>query len=313
MIIHVPRYLDVDGGEFSTRISGEFVLQARKRGRVVRERKFKNLITNLGMNRWGGHSGTPPYRYCHVGVGTATPNVTDTQLATFVASSASGGSDTTSSLSESPYYSQRIITYIFAEGAYDGNLTEIGVAAGTSSDSGLFSRALILDSEGNPTSFPIASDEQLVAYYIIRVYPPLSDATGTVTISGADYGYTARAIRVTDPFYWAAPAGSSGSIASAVAANGPRLYTGSLNAITSSTPQGSALSGTPTASLSSYSSDSFYRDNAITYAPGAATGSPRTHMVIMVCGSFQVEYDPVFDKLVSRRLVLNNRYSWARA
>ena len=67
-------------------------------------------------------------------------------------------------------------------------------------------RALILDGGGSPTTLTILSDETLDVTYTIRVYPPTTDVTGSITLDGVSYGYTIRPCNVstsgTGSYYW---------------------------------------------------------------------------------------------------------------
>jgi hypothetical protein len=80
--------------------------------------------------------------------------------------------------------------YRFAPPAAAGNISEVGVGWGTSS--GLFSRALVLDGNGAPTSVTVLSSEYLEVTYEFRLYPMVDDQTGVVTLDGVDYAYTIR-------------------------------------------------------------------------------------------------------------------------
>src|SRR5690606_7977060 len=97
--IYIPsgRFLEGEISEAKVGLEGWYTLRARRRsGRVSRERVFKveacrglppfrNLITDLGLNRFGSTAASSVYSRCHVGTGTATPSVTDTQLQNFLA------------------------------------------------------------------------------------------------------------------------------------------------------------------------------------------------------------------------------------
>lgn len=189
-------------------IKGEYTFTATSEARGSRElgvARSPNLIVNSGLNRLGG-SGVV-MNTCLVGSGSTTPAATDTALAVPVASTTTivgGTGGTTTYVAGSPDYVQMITTYRFAEGVAAGNLSEVGVGWGTGS--ALFSRALILDGGGSPTTLTILSDETLDVTYTIRVYPPTTDVTGSITLDGVSYGYTIRPCNVstsgTGSYYW---------------------------------------------------------------------------------------------------------------
>ena len=182
----------------SSAMSGRFTLVKGKcdaDGNTITAEKvaeFDNIITDQGLNRIGNNGISGSTSYVHVGTGNTTPAATDTGLVTFVAASNTQQSlSETAQTSTSPYYLSRARTVRFGAGAAAGNLAEVGVgwaASGTV----LFSRALILDGGGSPTTITVLSDEYLDVTYELRIYPPAADATGTITLDGVVYDYTAR-------------------------------------------------------------------------------------------------------------------------
>jgi len=155
--------LDKNGNEISRRLVADW---------------FPNLVTNGGLNRMVG--GDYLY-YCQVGSGSTTPAFTDTALTSRIANNSSA-SVTNGYLSVSPYYAWKRIVYRFNEGVAAGNLSEVGVGWATTGS--LFSRALILDGLGDPTTITILADETLDVTYELRLYPKLTDDTGTVVFTG---------------------------------------------------------------------------------------------------------------------------------
>lgn len=176
------------------RLEGRFRLTAHStRGERTSAVPFRNLIVNGGLDRIG--SGGALLSECRVGSGGTAPAGTDTALVSNVATS------TTVQVSEAysyhagpPDYIEMTKTFRFATGVAAGNLAEVGVGW----PAGLFSRALIVDEFDVPTTFTVASDEVLDVQYILRVYPPAADVTGSITLDGTSYGYTIRPCRVSD-------------------------------------------------------------------------------------------------------------------
>jgi len=160
---------------------------------------FPNLITNAGLNLIG--SSASWLTACQVGSGTTPPSVSDTVLANRIAGTSNRISSQSSAIGTPPYYATRTITYEFGQGAAAGNLTEVGVGNSTSGPT-LFSRALILDGEGQPTTITVLPDEFLQVDYQLRIYPPLDDVQGQVTISGNTYNYTLRAAQAGLASIW---------------------------------------------------------------------------------------------------------------
>ena len=121
---------------------------------------FPNLITNIGLDRIATNADF--MSYCHVGTNSTTPTINDTALRTFVGSTNTITTSTYTVNSTSPYYASFIRVYRFNAGIAIGNLSEVGIGwSATGTGSVLFSRALILDSYGNPTTITFLSDEYL--------------------------------------------------------------------------------------------------------------------------------------------------------
>lgn len=148
---------------------------------------FDNLILDSGLNRVGSGG---VFIGVAVGTGTTTPAVTQTALVNQVAyTSTQTGTDVSGSdVSGGFMYLRR--TYRFGAGSAAGNLTEVG--AGWASGQ-MFSRTLIKDGGGNPTTITVLSDEYLDVTYEIRIYWPTTDSVATINISGTNYTVTCRA------------------------------------------------------------------------------------------------------------------------
>lgn len=265
---------------------------------------FPNLIVNNGLNSIG--TSTAWLGTCAVGTGNTAPNVTDTQLQALTATTSAVQNSIASTQSSPPYYGARTNTYRFAQGTAQGNLSEIGV--GIVQDS-LFSRALILDGSGNPTTITVLPDEALDATYQLRNYPPLSDVTGIVTIGGVNYNYTLRAALVTGGNWSPQPAGDIGGC------NSIFIYEGGINDITSS-PSGSNAGLSIV--VSGYSNNSNQRDTVGT--ADLNTGNFPTGVSAMLAlfgsqgslGAVQIGFSTPIPKDGTKVLTLGVRQSWAR-
>lgn len=171
---------------------------------VVKESGWMpNLITNAGMNRIGdskfvyGHVD----REWHVGSGNTTPDYTDTALETPIASTSYDGypnaRGTTGTYAYYRYVRQ------FDQGAAEGNIAEVGIGP----DGGdLFSRALVVDDQGNPTTITVLDNEFLTLSYELRINIPQSDFLSTVNFvvdgSNVSTDITMRAAGVDSDKYW---------------------------------------------------------------------------------------------------------------
>ena len=178
--------------ELKSELEGIIKLEVIKEDRTLKEAEglnvpFYNLITDSGLDMLGnGYAitggGGGAFRYCRVGTGSAPPSVSDTSLAAQVG--VAGGSATSENSVQygtAPYYSQHQVVYTFAVGGVSGNLTEIGFFSSASGGS-MWSRALIKDSGGNPTTLTLLTTEQLkVTYTVIRYIP--TSLTGSFTLN----------------------------------------------------------------------------------------------------------------------------------
>lgn len=176
----------------------------RPNGVVRRNLKFNNLVMDNAFNQVAMESNASNQHFeaisrtCRFGTGTTPPNASQTDLAArtgsyvtrFTTSSTSVNSGT------APWYNSVTREWTFNPGTVYGNLTEIGFFYGASGP--MFSRALILDEEGNPTTLTLLEDEYLYVTYEIRSYVgELTDQSAEVNIGGVDYNVNVRKVGVS--------------------------------------------------------------------------------------------------------------------
>lgn len=271
---------------------------------------FPNLILDAGLNRWGTGA---IISHCQVGTGNTAPANTDTALVTYVAGSSTQQAASVGAQGTAPYYGFRQITFRFATGVATGTLAEVGV--GWAISGSLFSRALILDGGGSPTTITVLADETLDVTYELRFYPPLVDVVDTINISGVDYDYTLRAALVTNSLAWAL---NVATLITTVSATNYVAYSGAVGAITSS-PSGTTGSSS-SAAAAAYSNNSLQRDFTVTWglnngnvSGGIMSVGFNTSSSDEECGgAYQVEFDPVIPKDATKTLSLSYRVQWAR-
>src|SRR5690606_16896989 len=166
---------------------------------------FNNLILDQGLNQIGGSFNGSTLNNAFVGTGNAAPNVGDTQLQSLLATSNSILSVSASTSAVSPYGASKTWVFRFNAGVAAGNLAEVGVGNAATL---LFSRALIQDDLGNPTTFPVAGDEVLDVTYQLTYFPPLDDVLGTIEITGSgNHDFIWRASQVGNASGWGMPGG----------------------------------------------------------------------------------------------------------
>jgi|SRR5690554_1883977 len=287
---------------------------------------FDNLITNTGMNRIGevssssNSSATVFTQLCGrfvVGSGSATPQFTDTALQNPVAfASADPVLDSQSSNYERGWY-EITVRHQFGQGQAAGNLSEIGIQH-TSASGPLWSRALILDGVGNPTTITVLPDDFLTCYYTLRIMIPKEDAVFNIDVDYDEDGIvptvvTGRPLRANDTSVidgWGLNPMYTGSL------NVILAYSGGLSAPTASDPLGSGVGGNigVGASYAPYVPDSFERFHTLHLTLGQLNSPTiRTVKVRRMLGCWQVEFDPPLQKDNTQTMEMTFGYSWARA
>lgn len=290
--------LDSDGKEISRRTLADW---------------FPNLIVDQGLDRFGA-SGTL-FSHCRVGTGNTAPANTDTSLVSQVWETSTINATSGTTTASSPYYSSRVNTYRFAAAPSNQNLSEIGVGwadvGGT-----LFSRALILDGGGSPTTITVLTGEILDATYEFRVYSPTTDVSGSISISSVSYSYTLRAALASTNNTPGWPATASVGQGVSISSNGltNSVYSGAIGAVTG-TPAGTIGTGASSVSNSAYSNGSYYRDATLTYdlSSGNLVGGFRSMLFVFTLFCFQIEFSPNIPKTNTSQFTLTGRLTFTRA
>lgn len=297
----------------SSRVQGHWKLEGvnKYNGHRRRLAEFPNLIVDSGLNIIGTISGW--MAVCRVGSGNTAPANGNTTLQTEIATTSTEVTAANGSQGSAPYYGWTTRTFRFGEGVAEGNIAEIGIST---SAPVLFSRALILDDVGSPTTITVLDDEFLDATYEIRIYPPLVDVLDTIDISGTDYDLTIRAAEVTAT-QWAPGGGFHVGSSAGFTTVTPR--NGVIGAITA-TPAGTGGTAV-SASNAAYSNGSLQRDATATWGLTEANIASGIRSILARyglttggggLGSMQCQFDPAIPKTSSDVLSLSLRHSWAR-
>lgn len=310
------------GGEFRCRV-------LRPDGRCRLDTGwFPNLITNLGLNNPGANSGQ--YTSISVGTGNTAPDFTDTNLVARVATTStdngSGYTSNNGTPGDPAWYTSYLLSLRFSQGAAEGNIAEIGVTT-SGSPWNCYSRALILDSGGSPTTITVLDDEFLDVSYNHRWYVgSLDDVEDTITVTGSgDHDIVIRPAELDGggsnlwrpEFMWDAGSPST-TTTDAIA------YNGALGSVTGS-PAGTSSNATSSGNVA-YVGDSFEKGfsngwnlNAGNLAGGISAFGVRCGSGRVSPGSggsaaaaFQFSVDPVINKTSSQLLTMNYIQSWAR-
>ncbi|MBD8790971.1 hypothetical protein IFR09_11335 [Pseudomonas syringae] len=290
------------------------IFKADKNGEIIPDSgrqpvpTFRNLITNGGLDRMGAFG---DYIYaCQVGSGSTPASVTDGSLVSRVAGTPAISSQSSGTSPVAPYYTFYTKTYQFDAGTATGNISEVGV--GWTQVGSLFSRALIVDGSGSPTTITVLADEILQVTYQIRYYAPTVDVTGSLMLNGFSINWVSRAAGVTQEVYW----GGVGSISEGLFATdqfSTRAHDGDISVEVTGTPAG-ASSGRTSGVDAAYSAGSYSRSASVTWAISAANFGTGIKSVLVRKGpgSYQVGFTPAIMKTNTQTLTLTFTHSWAR-
>lgn len=157
---------------------------------------FDNLILDSGLNRIGQNSASLT-NYCFVGTSADAVLPTQTTLSAQIGGPAAGTSSLISSTNSGApnYVNTTTLSYSFSVGQIQGTIAEVGIG-GLSNGQSLFSRALIVDNLGQPTTITLLATDQLIVYYQTLLSQSTGDSGGTFVVAGVTYSYTMRAASI---------------------------------------------------------------------------------------------------------------------
>jgi hypothetical protein len=278
---------------------------------------FPNLITDLGLNRWGTGD---IVKFCGVGTGTAQPLATDTGLQTPLAFTTSGSYTATASTSSGapPYSFTSNRTFNFAQGAVVGNISEVSVGWAGANGSA-WSHARIKDGGGVDTTITVTAVEQLSVTYLLKINVPMADVVTVPTIGGVVTTATLRAANATNVGAWPDYSGGNGTLFDAMFINSMTTtyksvgaYNGAIGAITGS-PSGGFSAG-QWSSADAYANNSLYFDQTFSFSTtqGNVAGGISAVLINPPLGEYQIGFAPAIAKDNTKTLTLTLRTSWAR-
>lgn len=304
------RKMDTLGG-IHLGVEGHFTIRAvSSRGsRLLAD--FDNLILDAGLERLGIAGVATSIQ---LGTGSTAPAVGQTALTAYAASTSNNTASVESYVAGPPVYHQVIKTFRFAAGSATGTFSEIGI--GWSGVGSLFSRALILDGGGSPTTITVLSDEALDVDYRFRVYPSTSDVSGTLTLSGTGYSYTLRPGLISSLAQWSPNAVlNAGFSVGAIGQLGLYGASMSLGAITASLAGATNNATMGAFNYSAYVGGSLSRAGTITTGltlGNTGFGIKGFHMVFGSYGYYQVLFGTVIPKDGTKIMTHGQRVTWAR-
>lgn len=302
-------------------LEGRYLLIARKADgskRVVAD-WFENLILDGGLNRLGiGDC----WDRCQVGTGNTAPANGQTALVTLLTTTTNVLTTTGGVNSPTNTYAWARRTYRFAEGAAAGNLSEVGVGW----SAGLFSRSLIKDEFGNPTTITVLADEALDVIYEIRAYPTMTDQVFNLTIAAVNYTFTLRPAffsgneSSTTQWPWQLIALMTNG---ATPINANMLGWAAYGAGASLAPITGDITGTQVVSPSDtvnvvnsfrspYVTNSFQRQCRVRYGLAGGSVPFGGFRIMTTLGTYQMTVSPAIPKDGTRIFSLDYTLSWAR-
>ena len=267
---------------------------------------FDNLITNHGLDLFSGLVAGAEHSQifngvldrCSVGTSSATPAVTDGALGAEVGGTTSIFAQASSIDTPGRYLSFQV-TYTFAVGTATGNLSELGIGQNVSH---LFSRALIKDGAGNPTTITVLADESLRVSYELRVSQTVLDYN--VVVDG--YTFVIRAANIDSSTGNASAWGSR----TAKEVGNVMFYDGAIGALTAR-PAG-ASSGASLTDAASYTLGSYTLTGALNATTANANFSISALAWTMGPGSWQASISPVIVKDDTKVVDIGVRLTWGR-
>lgn len=289
-------------------LAGRYKLEAENSNgeRRVLADWFDNLILNNGLDLLGQASA--PLQRCVVGSGNTPAAASQVQLSNQIAATTTqqtveSGNDQVGG------FTWCRITYRFAQGAATGNLNEVGVGV---SNVSLFSRAVIVDGVGAPTTVTVLADEFLDVTYEFRLYWPTSDVTGVVVLDGANYNWTLRASNVGA---WTnANLLSFSSFTNPYGSPTVNAHSGgTLGTISEPIQGGSSLAAVNSAAFDSYVAGDYELNFTCTFGLTTVTQSfDKLQLNFTFLGLYKMQFTPAIPKTNQDMVSFNFTISWAR-
>jgi hypothetical protein len=303
---------------FETKLSGEYRLVIKRNGEEIDTGWFKNVILNQGLDQLGTDNAVL-LGYARVGTGTTAPVITNTTLEAQVAASESGPDSTTIVNSGAPNYTTlSTFEYTFTQGAVTGNISEVGVGWATTGAT-LFSRALIVDNMGVPTTITLTSIDQLIIYYRLNASQPTTDTTTAVSISSVSYPYTIRTASAASfcgngTFNY----GYGFTRLNTVYIYGSNAALGAITGTLSGTLVNQSSNGGWTFTYPAYTPGSYYRDSTFSIPVNLANAVGGIGGMQLDWGAFstslknQIVLSTPIPKTNTQVLTITCRFTWAR-
>jgi len=267
-----------------------------------------NIITNYGLNAIG--QGRADLRYFCLGRGNTPSKPEMTSLENYITGSQEASSERIySNISIKPYWVRREFYYRFPEGSLEGDFSEIGIGGQDAAQNGsnVFSRALIRDLNGNPTTITVLPDEWLDVHYFLTYYLPSEDVVGSFVLNGKTHFYTVRPAELDSQGTRWTPSNRPNS-----AVNRAFIYEGDIR-----TERESPLPPSEEVHVSNdtYVQDSFAKTATIKVFPGKGNFDNGIKGILFRTGmssAYQIGFDPPIKKTDIQTITFKVKHSWGR-
>ena len=287
-------------------------------GEVRKFPDFQNRILDIGLDRMAAGSYLD---VCRVGSSNAPVLDSQTELQEHIATSTRIESSSFNCTTAEPFYGWIRNRYRFAVGTAAGTLAEIGVGWNTGAPRLLFSRALIKDQFGNPTTITIAPDEFLDVTYELRLYMDtetvVHENVQSEVVAGVPLLHTVtQKPALVGNQAWGSGLGSIVDQNSYGSFSSTAIYGGGAIGDFTQGWVGATEGRTylPVTAINNYIAGSYYRDfnilvdlNDGNFAGGISGAAFFTNL-----GAAKIQFDPPLPKTASKRLNLRFRVSWGR-
>lgn len=296
-------------------VCAKFKLITKKKDQSISSETewFDNIVLDTGLNRMS--VGTWIDRCC-VGSGNSTPIASNTALDNIIASTTTKLSVATSSnTTTSPYYWAVKVTWRFGEGIAAGNLSEVGLGWGGSN---LWNRALIRDTNGNPTTITILSDEYLDVISEIRCYSSsfsgafnLLDKTGNLKSSHSYIGLPFMAKQASANFEKVEFTGDTNYLTDGLIGSPSSFLTGAETNISSNfsvTQYPTPTSARTIATLQLANANNIHKSFGLSVKGLMCPSAPSNNSWL----GFKVQIDPPITKLNTQIMTYTFEISWGR-
>ena len=292
----------------------------------------KNLILNQGLDFFGGGNGANMMSFCVIGSGNSQPIYTQNKLDTAITGAYGADFSTKydydAARDGNLYKTNKVCNYSFI-GLNNVNISELGLASTYNNTTTYFlcTRALIKDSQGNPTTITVLSGEVLEIYYKLWIVYDVTNKTDTLNLldgvgGSTAYNYIARLAGVGGANIGGSAKYGNGTVGQALSegagSNSHSVYNGEIGTITGA-PTGTASETITSSSVSTatYISGSYKRQITWSLRASQANFAIRSAIFYTKMGFWQIRFgsvanDSPITKTNTQTLSIPIEFSWGR-